>query len=157
MSSAKKNSRFLPTSENFRYEEFPFYWLARVNAIYTQQMEQILKKLGTDVPTRRVLHILKNHGTLSVSEISTHAIIKLSTITRIVQRMRDEGLVHTATNPEDARITDVSMTPKGESLLAEIQQATSKIFVRGYGKLSEARLMRISKDLQQIFNNLADH
>ena len=109
------------------------------------------------MPTRRVLHILKNHGTLSVSEISTHAIIKLSTITRIVQRMRDEGLVHTATNLEDARITDVSMTPKGESQQAEIQQATSKIFVRGYGNLSEARLMRISQDLEQIFNNLADH
>ena len=157
MSSAKKNSRFLPTSENFRYEEFPFYWLARVNAIYTQQMEPVLKKLGTDVPTRRVLHILFFLDATAATEISTHAIIKLSTITRIVQRMRDEGLVHTATNPEDARITDVSMTPKGESLLAEIQQATSKIFVRGYGDLSEARLMRISKDLEQIFNNLADH
>lgn len=157
MSSAKKNNRFLPTSENFRYEEFPFYWLARAHAIYTQQMEQVLKKLGTDVPTRRVLLLLKNHGTLSVSEISTHAIIKLSTITRIVQRMRDEGLVHTATNPDDARITDVSMTPKGESLLTDIQQATGKIFLRGYTGLSEARLMRISQDLEQIFNNLADH
>ena len=157
MTPPKKSSRYLPDHEDFSYEEFPFYWLARVHSVYALEMEKVLKKLGTDIPARRVLLILRRQGPVSVSELATHAIIKLSTITRIVQRMRDEGLVQTATNPDDARITDVSMTPKGENLLAEIQQATSKIFIRGYGDLSEARLMRISQDLEEIFNNLADH
>ena len=84
-----------PEHEEFSYEEFPFYWLARVHAIYSLEMEKVLKKLGTDIPTRRVLLMLRLHGTVSVSELANHAIIKLSTLTRIVQRMREEGLVET--------------------------------------------------------------
>ncbi|WP_374266292.1 MarR family winged helix-turn-helix transcriptional regulator [Zoogloea sp.] len=156
MTRAQKHSRFLPTSEDFRYEEFPFYWLARAHRIYNHQMEKILKKLGADVPTRRVLLLLQNHGTLSISEIATHSVIKLSTITRIVQRMREDELVQTSTNVEDARITDVAMTPRGEKLLADIQQATHKIFVRGYTGFTEAQLKRLSQDLERLFNNLAD-
>lgn len=154
--SSKKTSRFLPDSEAFRYEDFPFYWLARVHGIYALEMERVLKKLGTDIPTRRVLMMLRLHGTVSVSELATHAIIKLSTLTRIIQRMRDEGLVETRTNAEDARITDVHITPKGEELADRIQQATKKIFVKGYQGLTEAQLVKLTEILQVIFHNFAD-
>ena len=156
MSTVKKRSRLLPDNAEFRYEEFPFYWLARVHDIYRLEMEKVLKKLGTDIPTRRVLLMLQLHGTVSVSELATHAIIKLSTLTRIVQRMREEGLVETRTNAEDARITDVSITPKGEELAARIQQATTKIFVRGYQGLTDAQLAKLTELLKVMFHNFAD-
>jgi len=157
VTSSRKNSRFLPDSEEFNYEEFPFYWLARVHAIYMLEMEKVLKRLGTDVPTRRVLLTLKLHGTASVSELATHAVNKMSTITRIVQRMRDEGLVETSTNPDDARITDVSMTRKGEELAALIEQVTQKIVIKGYQGLSGAQLENFMKTLQVIFHNFSDN
>jgi len=155
--SSRKNTRFLPDSEEFNYEEFPFYWLARVHAIYMLEMEKVLKRLGTDIPTRRVLLTLKLHGTASVSELATHAVNKMSTITRIVQRMRDEGLVETSTNPDDARITDVSMTRKGEELAALIEQVTQKIVIKGYQGLSGAQLENFMKTLQVIFRNFSDN
>ncbi len=156
MTAPKKNSRYLPDHADFRYEEFPFYWLARVHAIYVQEMEKVLKKLGTDVPTRRVLLMLRLHGTVSVSELATHSIIKLSTLTRIIQRMRDEGLVDTRTNAEDARITDVLVTPKGDELTDRIQDATQKIYVRGYAGLSDSQLTRLMETLQVMFRNLSE-
>jgi len=156
VTSLKKNSRFLPDAEAFRYEEFPFYWLARVYAIYSRDMEKVLKKLGTDIPTRRVLLMLRMHGTVSVSELATHTIIKLSTLTRIIQRMREEGLVETRTNDEDARITNVQVTPKGEALSVRIQEATKKIFLKGYEGLSEAQLEKFTQTLQVIFRNFSE-
>ena len=156
MSTTKKTSRFLPEHEEFSYEEFPFYWLARVHAIYSLEMEKVLKKLGTDIPTRRVLLMLRLHGTVSVSELATHSIIKLSTLTRIIQRMRDEGLVDTRTNADDARITDVLVTPKGDELTDRIQDATQKIYVRGYAGLSDSQLTRLMETLQVMFRNLSE-
>jgi DNA-binding MarR family transcriptional regulator len=156
MSATKKTSRFLPEHEDFSYEEFPFYWLARVHAIYSLEMEKVLKKLGTDIPTRRVLLMLRLHGTVSVSELATHAIIKLSTLTRIVQRMRDEGLVETRTNADDARITDVLVTPKGEELTDRIQDATKKIYVKGYTNLTDTQLAKLTQTLQVMFHNFSD-
>lgn len=152
-----KKSRFLPESPDFRFEEFPFYWLARTYDLYESEVEKVLKKLGTDLPSRRVLMMLQLHGTVSVSELATHSILKLSTATRIVQRMRDEGLVDTQTNEEDARITNVLMTEKGRELLDRIQAATHKIYVRSYQSLGDPQLEKLTQTLQVIFRNLADH
>lgn len=151
-----EKNRFLPGSEDFKYEEFPFYWLARTSALYEAQLEKILKKLGADLPSRRVLLILQLHGIVSVSELATHSIIKLSTATRIVQRMRDEGLVETSTNEKDARITDVAMTEKGRVLLERIQQATRKIYARSYQNLSDDELIRLTATLKALFQNMAE-
>jgi len=134
--SPKKMSRFQPGSEDFSYEDFPFYWIALVHLTYTQKLERILKKLGTDIPTRRVLLMLNRHGTLSISELATHVITKPSTMVRIVYRMRDEGLIGTATNAADARVTDVSITPEGEALLVKIHQMSARIFKEFYKGLT---------------------
>ena len=68
MAITKKLRRYIPSDPEFQVEEFPFYWLARVQGIYTQKMETALKRIGTDIPTWRVLFILKTHGTSSISE-----------------------------------------------------------------------------------------
>jgi DNA-binding MarR family transcriptional regulator len=153
---SKKMRRYIPSSEEFCYEEFPFYWLARVQGIYIQQMEKALKKIGTDIPTWRVLFILKEQGKCSVSEISIHAITKLSTVTRIVYRMKAEGLIETNTHAEDGRVTEVSVTEKGQNLLVQAQKCTEKIFARSFDNVSEGQLLKLNQTLEQIFKNLAE-
>lgn len=153
---SKKMRRYIPSSEEFCYEEFPFYWLARVQGIYIQQMEKALKKIGTDIPTWRVLFILKEQGKCSVSEISIHAITKLSTVTRIVYRMKAEGLIETNTHAEDGRVTEVSVTEKGQNLLVQAQKCTEKIFARSFDNISEGQLLKLNQTLEQIFKNLTE-
>ncbi|WP_042698168.1 MarR family winged helix-turn-helix transcriptional regulator [Azospirillum sp. B506] len=156
MAITKKLRRYIPSDPEFQVEEFPFYWLARVQGIYTQRMETALKRIGTDIPTWRVLFILKTHGTSSISEISTHAIAKLSTMTRIVYRMKAEGLVDTGTNAEDGRVTVVTMTPAGHALVERIQDATGRLFARSFEGLSESQIAKLNATLQQLYDNLAE-
>ena len=153
---ANMKSRFLPDNGVLDYEEFPFYWLSRVYRVHTLALEHELKKLGTDVPTRRVLLMLRLHGSANMSRLSAHTIIKLSTVTRIVQRMREAGLVEARSNPDDARITDVSMTAKGEALTDEIQNATQKIYVKAYQNLTEPQLAQLNETLKVIFMNFTE-
>lgn len=154
--STKKMSRFVPGSEDFSYEDFPFYWLAMVHLTYTQKLERILKRLGTDIPGRRVLLMLDRHGTLSVSELAKHVIIKLPTLTRVIHRMRNEGLVETSTNAEDARITDVSITVAGKELLARIHQASERVFQVAYQGLNGAQIERLNDTLAVIYRNFGE-
>lgn len=153
---SKKMRRYIPSSEDFCYEEFPFYWLARVQGIYTQQLEKALKKIGTDIPSWRVLFILKEQGKCSVSEISVHAITKLSTVTRIIYRMKAEGLIETNTHAEDGRVTEVSLTEKGQNLITLAQQSTEKIFARSFNNLTEGQLLKLNQTLEQLYKNLAE-
>lgn len=149
-------SRFMPDKGVLNYEEFPFYWLTRVYRVYILALEHELKKLGTDVPTRRVLLMLRLHGSANMSQLAAHTVIKLSTVTRIVQRMREAGLIQTRPNPEDARITDVSMTAEGEALTDRIMAATEKIYLKAFQNLSAQQLSELNETLRVMSRNFTE-
>ena len=152
----KRRSRYDPASDEFRKEDFPFYWLARVHGRYSQCMEKALKKIDLDIPRWRVLFILKENGESSISEISTHAIAKLSTITKIVYRMKDDGLVDTGQCSNDGRVTQVRITAEGRAAIQKIQEGTSDLFARSFKGLTEAQISKLNKTLGIIFDNLPE-
>lgn len=152
----KRRGRYDPASEEFRKEEFPFYWLARVHGRYTQAMEKLLKKIDMDIPRYRVLFILRDIEKASISEISEHAIAKLSTITKIVYRMKEDGLVDTGQCSTDGRVTQVSITDKGRYTVGQIQQTTSELFSKSYMGLTESQIQKLNKTLEMVFNNLSE-
>lgn len=152
----KRLSRYNPASEHFKKEEFPFYWLTRVNGRYGMAMEKALKKIDLDVPRYRILFTLLDNGESSISEISEHAIAKLSTITKIVYRMKADGLVDTRASETDGRVTQVSMTELGRKTVEKIQVSTSHIFNQSFEGLSEAQLNKLNATLEKIFNNLPE-
>lgn len=76
--------------------------------------EKGLKTVALDVPTWRTLMILKEQGAGSMSDIALHAVAKLSTVTKTVCCIKEEGLVETSTSTQDARVPVVSLTPAGQ-------------------------------------------
>ena len=155
MTTAKKRvNRHNPASQDFKKEEFPFYWLARVNGRYSMAMEKALKKVDMDIPRWRILLILKDNGASSISEISTHAIAKLPTVTKIVYRMKDDGLVDTAPSPEDGRVTQVRITEVGLQNIERMQEVTRELFQRSFKGLTEAQVQRLNRMLEVVFHNL---
>lgn len=43
---SKKYSKFLPSTENFNIEDFPFYWITQVHAQYVSNVDHVLKNMG---------------------------------------------------------------------------------------------------------------
>jgi len=143
-----------PLGEDFHRHEFPFYWIARVNALYTQEMERVLKKIDMDVPRWRVMMILKEQDRLSISEIADQAVAKLPTITKILYRMRDQGLVELSTSASDGRVTLVAMTDDGRQRLEIVRNSVSGIFKRCFAGLTTAQIKRLNGLLEQLHGNM---
>lgn len=114
MSSVKKTADVQSADAAFHREEFPFYWIVNVYARYTQVMEVTLKKVQLDVSRFRVMMITHQYGKASISQISEYAMAKMPTVTKIVGRLRDDGMVTTASSEQDARVTEVMLTPAGK-------------------------------------------
>ena len=138
----------------FAKEDFPFYWIARIHAQYQRQMTQALKGVGCDIPTWRVLALLDEKGVSSISDIATHAIAELSTITKVVYRMKADGLVSTQTAPHDGRVTHVRITDAGEAALQRVQDATSGLFKRSFAGLTPSKMASLNDRLKVILDNL---
>ena len=86
----KKYSKFLPGSEDFSLESFPFYWVTQVHAQYVLNVDHALKKYGLDNSRRRILLALDSKPHASVSDLSDMVVSKMSTTTKIVYRLKDE-------------------------------------------------------------------
>jgi DNA-binding MarR family transcriptional regulator len=143
-----------PTEAAFRLEDSPFYWLTRINGRYMMEMSERLRSMGMDVPRWRVLMILAEHEPASISTLSEEAVINLSTMTKIVQRMEIDGLV--ATNPRhtDARVTEVWLNSSGRAALLSVREPAGLVFRHAFDTLDGEAIDGLVKTLRLIFVNL---
>ncbi|TNV20262.1 winged helix-turn-helix transcriptional regulator [Buttiauxella sp. B2] len=156
MSSLKKTPDVEPADPAFHREEFPFYWIVNVYARYTQIMEITLKKSQLDVSRFRVLMVTQQYGKASISQISEYAMVKMPTVTKIVGRLRDDGLVTTASSEADARVTEVMLTAVGVEKVEEANRLASKVFEKGFKGMSAAQVEKMNLSLGKVLDNLND-
>jgi DNA-binding MarR family transcriptional regulator len=151
---AEAKSRADPINPDFALEDYPFYHMARVNDSYALDMETMLKTVGMDLPRWRVLMLVHEKTPSGVSEIAERAVIKLSTMTRVIQRMEKEGLVTVSTRPTDSRITDVSITDAGREAVVKIRKVASRIYNIAFEDFSPAEIDALLGMLGRLFANL---
>ena len=151
----KKYARFLPTADSSNLEDFPFYWISQVNAQYVQNIDNVLKKYGLDNSRRRILLALDSKPHASVSDLSDMVVSKMSTTTKIVYRLKDEGLVETYSCEDDARITRVLLTEKGVEMTNKINDLTSVVLEQSFEGLTPLQIEKMMESLKHVFKNLA--
>jgi DNA-binding MarR family transcriptional regulator len=143
-----------PGTGAFQVEKYPFFLLNRLVGRYNGIIEPRLRAIGLDIPNWRVLMILGEQSPRGVRDIADAAVIPLSTMTRIVQRMAAAGLVRAEPSREDARVTMVTLSPLGEEKLAQARTATSPIYTAVIRGLSARDFDRLVGLLDTLHANL---
>ncbi len=152
----KKYSKFLLASgEAFNLEDFPYYWITQVHAQCVKNEDHALKKYGLDNSRRRILLALKSKPHASVSDLSEMMVSKMSTTTKIIYRLKDEGLVETYSCEEDARITRVVLTEKGNQMTHKIKDLSNIVLEQSYEGLTPLQIEKMIESLKHIFKNLS--
>jgi len=152
----KTIERFVPPDQpGFRIDDYPLYNLNRTSWTYIEEMSKILKTIDMDQPRWRVLSLLDDKNPSTVSELSRRAVTKLSTLTRIVIRMEEEGLVRRAPAPTDSRVTEVFITERGRAALGPIQAIAGRVYRKAMEGLDDAEIVEFVRILKHIRENLA--
>jgi DNA-binding MarR family transcriptional regulator len=143
-----------PADPAFTMAHSPIYWTARVIQRYTRDMDAVLKRIGMDVPRWRVLMILVEINPASVTQLAEHGVMKLSTMTKTVQRLETDGFVATRPRKTDARVTEVTLTAKGRKVVGIVRAQASRIFHQAFEGSNDRDVERLNTLLQRIFTNL---
>ncbi len=148
-------SRPLPSESDpghvaFRIDRYPFYLIAHTLGRYVRRMEKALHRVGADQPHWRILVILGERGPSPVSRIADLAVYKLSTVTRILQRMEAAGLVTMRRSRRDGRVTEVSLTPEGEAQLRRIRAVGSVVANDAFSGFSRAEILTLIELLTRL-------
>ena len=145
-----------PGTDAFQVKKYPFFLLNRLISRYNAVIESRLRAIRLDIPFWRVLLILGEESPQGVRDIAAAAIIPLSTMTRIVQRMTAVGYVVCEPSTEDARVTMVSLSPLGQEKLIEARAATSPVYKVVIQDISAREFDQLVDLLQRLQANLDD-
>lgn len=148
------DSHFKPFDKDFEFRQFPFYWISRVGNRYEHRMEFALKKVGMNITSWRVCMILRENGAISMSDIATHAVARLPTITKVVYKLKEKGLVEVKPSLDDARVSIVKITTEGDETLQSVLKSTTKIFNEAFEGFSEEDIKQLNTSLAKLFTNI---
>lgn len=112
---------------------FPLYAASR---LVTKEYQPYLDKLGITYPQYLVLMILWEDDNKTVNEIAKKLILNTNTITPVLKRMEQQGLVMRQRSGEDERKVLVKLTENGRAM----QEAAAKIPLELVNRLSESDL-----------------
>lgn len=149
-----KASFIAPDEPGFSLDDFPLYNLNRASWTYIDEMTRVLKSVDVDHPTWRVLLLLGDRNPSSVSELSQRSVTKMSTITRILIRMEESGLVERKPSPDDSRVTEVFLTETGRDVLAKLKVIGGRIYRQALSGFSDAEILTLVSLLQRLRTNL---
>jgi len=144
-----------PGSDDFQVAAYPFYLLNRAVSRYNSVIEAELRVIGIDIPTWRVLMILGEEDPLAIGQVARSAVINISTMMRIVERMTKAGLVETRPSMLDGRITELVLTDLGREKLAAARAVTAPIYKRIIKGISAGDFTRLLSLLNRLHDNLS--
>ncbi|GAA0386278.1 MarR family winged helix-turn-helix transcriptional regulator [Streptomyces luteireticuli] len=126
--------------------------IARVAKLHRITAGQLLRRLGLYPGQELLMMALWEHGPQRQTEL-----IKLtggldpSTVTRMVQRLEQAGLVRRQPDPTDRRAVVVEATEQGQALrgeVAEVWQELEDVTLAGLGDHDRAELARLLELLE---------
>jgi homoprotocatechuate degradation regulator HpaR len=127
--------------------------LLRARETVMGPLRDMLATSGVNEQKWRVLRVLQERGPLELSQVAAEACLLLSSLTRMVGPMVDEGLISRSTPPEDRRKSIVAITPSGEALVLAHAGKSRAILGRieaEFGQERLERLLDLLEDLQKL-------
>ena len=143
-----------PASPAYVVEESPFFLLNRATATYAMQMSRAMRRVGADIPSWRVLVLAEQRGPISVSALADLAVIRLSTVTKVVQRLARAGLIRVRRSRKDRRVTEVLISARGRAAARAVREAASGIFRRAFAGTGDAELRELNRLLRRLVDNM---
>jgi DNA-binding MarR family transcriptional regulator len=144
-----------PARADFDLFISPFYLIAHADFKFHEDLDKAIAKYGLDRATYRLLTVLMRRSPISIKDLSELALLKRSTASRALERMRREGWVEDGLNQADNRITDVYLTTAGRHLAEQVMQLGSRQLKRAVDSLSEEQMLELVSLLQRLVRNLS--
>jgi DNA-binding MarR family transcriptional regulator len=103
-----------------------FVLITAVERQLTATVAADLEREGVTIEQWRVLDELSQREGLSMSEIASLAMLPAPTLTKIVDRLVAENLVHRRSDPFDRRRVLVLLTPRGRAVRSRLDRVMQR-------------------------------
>lgn len=107
------------------------------------------------MPRIKVLMLLNAQGPSPVGALARAMGVTLPTVTGVLDRLVEQGLVRRDDDPSDRRLVISRLTEHGQEVVDQLQQANRARLERLYGAMSEADLATHVQSLARVAETAA--
>ena len=134
-----------------------FHYLSMINHMTVQKklMEQ-LKDTGLTLGQPKVLDYLKDHDGASQKEIAAGCLIEAGSLTSILNRMEEKGLIERKMLNGNRRTFHIFMTESGKKNQKLVEETFEKIEETALNNISEEEQKVFMEIFHRIYRNLAE-
>src|SRR4051795_2335086 len=120
---------------------------ARLRPVLVRTARRLRQESGTDLSPSlaTALATIDRHGPLTPSGLAEIERVRRPTATRMVSRLEEEGLVLRTTDPADGRVSVVSVSAPGRSLLKRVRGRKNAYLARRLRELPEDELADLAR------------
>ncbi len=132
----------------------------RAQQIVLSAVDGVLRPLGLTFARYEALVLLSftRTGQLPMGKMGSRLMIHPTSVTNIVNRLADDGLVTRSEHPEDRRSTLVRLTAKGRRLAERATRAVNEIDfgVRGLSTAEQNQFIDLVRQLRRSAGDFSD-
>ena len=156
-SGCKENTQsYLKMNDQIPYDRtkeiiFLIRKLMQAGELYTKELN---KKYNVSAAQLNCILALHENGPLPPSRIARHMMVKSSTVTGVVDRLEEKGLVTRLRNSPDRRVITIELTETGNQLAYNAPPPIQQKIVDGLKRLSKDEIDQIVFALKKLTNLL---
>ncbi|WP_010324886.1 MarR family winged helix-turn-helix transcriptional regulator [Marinobacterium stanieri] len=112
--------------------------------------KQVKKTCGLTLPQVMLLRSIADQGDVSVRKLALDISLSQATVTSILDRLEERGLVERVRSLSDRRIVNARLTAPGLSMLEGAPELLGETFMQRFQALPETERVKLVQSLQQL-------
>lgn len=136
------------------------FLISKIKQIGGRKFDKILQQKNIDAfngAQGKILYVLWQGGKMTATEISKKSGLAKTTLTAMLARMQEQGLIRTEENAKDKRSALVCLTEKAVALKDEYDGVTQEIEDIYYKGFTDEAIDRFENCLKRILKNLEEN
>ena len=102
------------------------------------------------------LATIELHGPLTPSELAVREQVQRPTVTRVLVRLEEAGLIERAADPADGRACLLSTSPEGRALMKRVRSRKNAYLSRRISKLEDSDVETLERAAEVLEQMLED-
>jgi DNA-binding MarR family transcriptional regulator len=132
--------------------------MARFSRAYVRWLKALVEEVGGCHPTQmQTLRILRFQGPLKMADLGQRLGVTRRNVTKLIDGLEEEGLVHRKAMPNDRRVTLVELSEAGrardEALFDVVAEAAAPLFEQ----LPTTDRAEFARLIRRLLEGLEDH
>lgn len=135
------------------------FLISKIKSIGGRRFDKILQQKNIDAfngAQGKILYCLWQGNKMTATELSKKSGLAKTTLSAMLARMNEQGLIAIEESPTDKRSVTISLTPAAETLRAEYDNVTREIENIYYKGFTDEEVEQFESYLKRVLDNLEE-